>query len=213
MNKRQLIAGGVALAIIILCYLIIFIGMLTETPKREEPKVNLTIKEEVKTTPHVEIVPETKTEVIIPEESAVEKSIPKQTLDYRLTSYSKDDGTGVGNCTGSGKCIKDFEVNSQGWYTYQGKLVLGGATKACLNTTRDQACMKFGEVSGRHYFNYYEEIIITIDNVSYDAIILDSCGACMYVKENRLDIFVSSGQYKIDRGYRGNNLTTVEFRE
>lgn len=212
MEKKQIVAGGIILAIIALCYVIIFIGMLFSKPiKNAEPNVSKQ-NVEIKATPNITTIPE-KNEVVIKEEPVVEQPVVKPTIGYRLTSYYKDDGTGVGNCTGSGKCIKDFAINDKGWYTYQGKLVLGGATKACLNTTRDSACMRFKEISGRHYFNYFEEITITIDNISYDAIILDSCGACMYVSENRLDIFVSSLQSRIDRGYKGNNLTTVQIRE
>jgi hypothetical protein len=212
MERKQIIAGGIILGIIALCYVVIFIGMLFSEPMKDvEP--NITKQNiEIKTTPNTEVVPE-KEEVVIKEKPVAEQPVVKPTLNYRLTSYYKDDGTGVGNCTGSGKCIKDFAINEKGWYTYQGKLVLGGATKACLNTTRDQACMRFEEVSGRHYFNYFEEITITIDNISYDAIILDSCGACMYVNENRLDLFVSSLGSRIDRGYKGNNLTIVQIRE
>jgi hypothetical protein len=212
MERKQIIAGGIILGIIALCYVIIFISVLFSKPMQDvEPNVTKQ-NIEIKTTPNTEAIPE-KEEVVIKEEPVAEQPVVKPTLNYRLTSYYKDDGTGVGNCTGSGKCIKDFTINEKGWYTYQGKLVLGGATKACLNTTGDQACMRFEEVSGRHYFNYFEEITITIDNISYDAIILDSCGACMYVNENRLDLFVSSPGSRIDRGYKGNNLTIVQIRE
>jgi hypothetical protein len=212
MERKQIIAGGIILGIIALCYVIIFISVLFSKPMQDvEPNVTKQ-NIEIKTTPNTEAIPE-KEEVVIKEEPVAEQPVVKPTLNYRLTSYYKDDGTGVGNCTGSGKCIKDFTINEKGWYTYQGKLVLGGATKACLNTTGDQACMRFEEVSGRHYFNYFEEITITIDNISYDAIILDSCGACMYVNENRLDLFVSSLGSRIDRGYKGNNLTIVQIRE
>src|SRR5574344_1804008 len=133
MERKQIIAGGIILGIIALCYAVIFIGMLFSEPMKDvEPNVTKQ-NIEIKTTPNTEVIPE-KEEVVIKEEPVAEQPVVKPTLNYRLTSYYKDDGTGVGNCTGSGKCIKDFTINEKGWYTYQGKLVLGGATKACLNT-------------------------------------------------------------------------------
>ena len=47
--------------------------------------------------------------------------------------------------------------------------------------------------------------------MSYQGIILDSCGASMYMDEERLDLFVANSSGKIDRGYDGNNMVKATF--
>lgn len=154
--------------------------------EKEEPK-----KEEVKVEP---VVKETVT-----------------SKKYRLTSYYTGDGTGSGSCTGSGICTDKFKVNDKGWYTYNGKLVMAAATNKCLNVkSGSDACAKYNtKVEGRKYFNYFDEIVVEIDGVKYDAIILDSCGASMFVEEDRIDLFVANKSSVIDRGYKGHNMITV----
>ena len=123
-----------------------------------------------------------------------------------MTSYYPEEGS---DCTGSGKCSWDFGVDEHGWYTYNGKLVIAAATKECLNSHYG-ACNKWNTAkSGRKYFKYYKELNIVIDGVTYNAIVLDSCGASMYLSEDRIDLFVSSSNYAIDRGYKGVNMVTV----
>ena len=125
--------------------------------------------------------------------------------EFRLTSYYTDDSTGSGKCTGSGLCTSNFSVNSKGWYTYKGMLVLAGATNECLNS-HSGACNEWNtKLDDREYFSYYDTVDIIIDNIQYKGIILDSCGASMYVEDERLDLFVSGDTYKIDRGYKGVN--------
>ena len=109
---------------------------------------------------------------------------------YKLTSFWANDGSGSGNCTGTGLCTKDFQINDKGWYTYQGKLVIGAATPYLL---------KYGykKRNNIRYFKYYETINLIIDNIEYQGIILDSCGACM--KNNILDLFVSGKKSSITK--------------
>ena len=124
---------------------------------------------------------------------------------YRMTSYYTNDSTGSGKCTGSGLCVSDFKVNENGWYTYNGMIVMAGATNECLNS-HTGACNSYNNiVVGRIYFDYYDTFAVVIDNIEYDAIILDSCGASMYVAENRIDLFVAGSNHFIDRGYKGVN--------
>ena len=101
----------------------------------------------------------------------------------RLTSFYANDGYGTGSCTGTGLCENDFQVNENGWYTYQGKLVLATATPYLLN-------YGYGLGNGIQTYRYYDEITLNIDGVSYQGIVLDSCGACM--GDNRIDLFVSN---------------------
>lgn len=120
------------------------------------------------------------------------------TSKYRLTSFYPAESS---DCTGSGYCSWDFDVNKYGWYTYKGKLVLAAATTYMQK--------QFGTKEGITYFKYYDEVNVTIDGVTYPGIILDTCGACY--KDVRLDLFVKDGLYGIDRGYMGRNMITVEI--
>ena len=112
------------------------------------------------------------------------------TFTAKLTSYYTGDGFETGSKTGSGKSTSDFQVNEKGWYTYQGKLVLAAATNALLKSGYS---VNGGNVrqEGKHYFNYYDEVIVTINGVDYQGIILDSCGAAMWEGKTIVDLFVT----------------------
>jgi hypothetical protein len=110
---------------------------------------------------------------------------------YRLTHYFTGDNYGSGTCTASGLCIRHFKTNSKGWYTYQGKLVIATATYSYINRS------KYGFQKHITYRNLFDELILEIDGVEYEAIVLDICGKCMVDK--RVDLFVSSKKYGIDR--------------
>ena len=71
---------------------------------------------------------------------------------------------------------------------------------------------RYGENIGKHYFRYYDNVLVEIDGIQYDSIILDSCGACSYVQENRLDLFVRDKDSVIDRGYKGKNMIKVVYK-
>ena len=114
--------------------------------------------------------------------------------NYRLTSFYKD------YCTGSGLCKNNFQLNDKGWYTYNGKLVVATATPYMINV--------FGKKENKLYFKYWDEIRMTIDGVDYDAIVLDTCGACY--RDERVDLMVQDAAHVIDRGYRGKNMIQVE---
>lgn len=96
-----------------------------------------------------------------------------------MTSYYPEE---TSNCTGSGLCSLDFQINDKGWYTYQGKLVVATATEYLLK-------YGFSLAEGVHTYKYYDELILNIDGVDYPAIVLDSCGSSM--KNGRIDLFVS----------------------
>lgn len=98
------------------------------------------------------------------------------TYTTRLTSYYANDGYGTGNTTASGLSTNNFQTNENGWYTYQGKLVIATASK------------RLGYTEMRTY-NLYDEITLNIDGVDYQAIVVDVCGACQ--RNNRIDLFVS----------------------
>lgn len=119
----------------------------------------------------------------IPNYETIEEPIIITNYQTRLTSFYANDGYGTGSCTGSGLCESDFQVNENGWYTYQGKLVLATATPYLLN-------YGYNLSNNVETYRYYDELQIVIDGINYDAIVLDSCGACMV--DNRIDLFVSN---------------------
>lgn len=136
-----------------------------------------------------------------PVEEVEEIVVESPTLyQYRLTSYYENDECKSTPCTGTGLCDKDFETNEHGWYTYHGKLVLAAATPYLVK--------QFGYKENKLYFKYYDEVTLTIDGVQYEGIILDTCGACY--RNEIIDLFVSGKDSVIDRGYKGNNMITLE---
>ena len=166
----------------------------------KEEKVKNSAKKEPENT---EILAQNEEKTVENDAKIVENtSISEQnTRAFRLTSYYPEEDT---DCTGSGKCSWDFQVNDKGWYTWNGKIVLAAATTYLQKS--------FGYVEGKKYFKYYDEVNVMIDGNTYKGIILDSCGACMTVTyEERLDLFVNSSQNTIDRGYKGNNPIYVEW--
>lgn len=179
-----------------------------EEYKREVTAEAVDIKEEQVVTESVVEEPiEEPTEEVAVQEPKVEPV----GINYRMTSYYTGDETGSTHKTGSGISTSEFEVNDKGWYTYEGKLVFATATNACLNSTNpNDACSKWSTPKeGRHYFDYFEEFQVIIDGVEYTGIVLDSCGASMYLEENRVDLFVANKDSVIDRGYKGNNPVQI----
>lgn len=110
--------------------------------------------------------------------------VQKETkLDYKLTSYYSGDGFSSGSTTASGKKTSDFKINENGWYTYDGKLVIATASKRLLKWDQYKN-------STQKTYNLYDELILEINGIRYDAIVLDVCGAAM--KKPIIDLFVSS---------------------
>lgn len=169
LNKRG--KALVAILIMIPILVIIFKGTKNEV----NAKVDLAMTEEATI-----IATET-----IKEEEPIEEEVEEVFYETRMTSYYPGDDCKSGTVTGSGKSIKDFEVNEYGWYTYNGKLVVATATKYLLN-------YGFTLSEGVHTYKYWEEITIEIDGVRYEAIVLDSCGHAMH--SDRIDLFVSNSK-------------------
>lgn len=102
------------------------------------------------------------------------------TYEYetRLTSYYP---TRANIETGCGLKYNNFDVNENGWFTYDGRLVIATATDYLLNYGWKLA-------DGVRTYEYYQELILNIDGVDYLAVVLDSCGLCMTT--GRIDLFV-----------------------
>ena len=167
LNKRG--KALVAILIMIPILVIIFKGTKNEVSAKEEI-----------------VLAETTNEIVeVMQEEPVEEEVEEVFYETRMTSYYPGDDCKSGTVTGSGKSIKDFEVNEYGWYTYNGKLVVATATKYLLN-------YGFTLSEGVHTYRYWEEITIEIDGVRYEAIVLDSCGHAMH--SDRIDLFVSNSR-------------------
>ena len=108
-----------------------------------------------------------------------------------FTSFWPSDATGSGTITHSGLAISDFQLNENNWYTYHGMVVVATATTQCLESSKG-SCGKYMEpLDTHHYFDLFSIIQIIVDGKTYDAIVLDSCGACFWDEEyQRVDIFV-----------------------
>jgi len=133
------------------------------------------------------VLAESQTEIVeqVVEEEPIEEEVEEVFYETRMTSYYPGDDCKSGTVTGSGKGVKDFEVNEYGWFTYDGKLVVATATKYLLN-------YGFTLSEGVHTYKYWDEITIEIDGVRYEAIVLDSCGHAMH--SDRIDLFVSNSK-------------------
>lgn len=120
-----------------------------------------------------------------------------QHQDVRFTSFWP--GEGSGDKTASGLGIEDFEVNSQSWFTYQGKVVVASATKECLESNAG-ACRKYSQIpDGYQLHRLYDELTLIIEGVKYPAIILDHCGASFWNEDHqRYDIYVVDEDHLID---------------
>lgn len=118
----------------------------------------------------------------VEENAQKNENIVQNSYTTRMTSYYSGEA-GSGECTGSGLCINDFQVNNKGWYIYQGKLVVATATPYLLK-------YGFTLYEGVHTYRYGDEITLNIDGVDYQAVVRDSCGNCM--KTGRIDLFVSN---------------------
>lgn len=117
-----------------------------------------------------------------PKGSVAKAEIEGYTVTYeyetRLTSYYP---TRANAATGCGLEFNKFDVNENGWFTYDGRLVIATATDYLLNYGWKLA-------DGVRTYEYYQELILNIDGVDYLAVVLDSCGLCM--QTGRIDLFV-----------------------
>jgi hypothetical protein len=116
-------------------------------------------------------------------------------VDITITRFFPNDETGADKCMAT-MCISKLKLNSKGWYTYEGKVVIAAATYACQARCKNRA--KYGPLpSDYRIYNFYDEIQFVIENITYTGIVLDSCGACMYHINGealqRYDIYTASG--------------------
>ena len=120
-------------------------------------------------------------------EEKVEPVIKEQQINKyttRITSYWVNDECNSEDMTASGKSSKDFQLNDKGWYTWNGKLVIATAST------------RLGSSSQKTY-KLYQEVELLINGTTYQAVVLDVCGACQ--RNNRIDLFVKDRAHAIDQ--------------
>ena len=105
----------------------------------------------------------------------------QQIEGYTVTYEYETRLTRANAVTGCGLEFTYFDVNENGWFTYDGRLVIATATNYLLNYGWKLA-------DGVRTYKYYQELILNIDGVDYLAVVLDSCGLCM--QTGRIDLFV-----------------------
>ena len=114
--------------------------------------------------------------------------------DVIFSNYGTWDGHS-GNKTASGLTINEFEVNEDGMYTYNDKVVLATANVERLPR-------KLLNSYNSHLL--YEEIDFVIDDKQYSGLVLDVCGACYGVQgedKQRYDIFTTSNVIGLKEGF------------
>lgn len=184
---------------------IILVILIIVLPK-EQPQITqeVQILEEIQEEEQIEIVSQELKEPEISRSSTAQREskivVEDKTLEgYRVTSYYPGDNYKTGTKTGSGKTINDFNtmsINGKSVYTYKGKIVIAGATRALLKSGYNIKGAQ--QKQNKHYFNYYDTGKIKLYGNWYDFIILDSCGAAMWKGYYRLDIFVPTPKDVID---------------
>lgn len=163
--------------------------------KNDLNSVSESVKNESEEVEEVEELEEVEEEYVEVVEETYVEPVVEVSNEYttRMTSFYPAESS---DCTGSGLCSWDFGVNENGWYTYNGKLVVATATQYLANQGWYLA-------SGVHTYRYYDEITLIIDGVEYQAIVLDSCGNCC--KTDRVDLFVSNRE-----SVKDTNITVVK---
>lgn len=163
--------------------------------KNDLNSVSESVKNESEEVEEVEEADEVEEEYAEPVEETYVEPVVEVSNEYttRMTSFYPAESS---DCTGSGLCSWDFGINENGWYTYNGKLVVATATQYLANQGWYLA-------PGVHTYRYYDEITLVIDGVEYQAIVLDSCGNCC--KTDRVDLFVSNRE-----SVKDTNITVVK---
>lgn len=127
--------------------------------------------------------------LVIPEIDEEEEEPFREIL---FTNFYVGDSTGSGSNTSVGLSVRDFSINSKGWYTYQDKVVIATATTLCMEV-QSGPCARYNSLpKGYEVHDLWDEVEIQFEGETYEAIVLSSCGACFWEEERqRVDIFVA----------------------
>ena len=121
--------------------------------------------------------------------------------EVQLTYYYPGDKTGTGKTTGSGKTVSEFKVGENNWYFYEQNgvdyLVVAAATTYCRDAANHCGVSvdKHGMATTIPYYKYNDTLTLDIGGKEYNAIVMDSCGACMWGDRDtlgeKIDIFTT----------------------
>ena len=119
----------------------------------------------------------------------------------KFTKFYPGDATGSTKTLGSGLTNNDFTTDENGWYYYSFNgtkyLVIAAATTYCRDASNHCGIdiQKHGMAKNIRYFGYYDTLVLNIGGKNYNAMVLDSCGACMWSSADkegeRYDIFTN----------------------
>ncbi len=134
--------------------------------------------------------------------------------EVRFTVYT--DGTD--KALGSGIDTSKLTTDEKGFYFYEkdGKkyLAVATATNICIDSSNcgftddTNTTPNTTRYSYITYYNYFDTLTLNIDGKVYDAMVLDSCGACQWeqsVREDRtgqrIDIYIKDGEKPLSNDY------------
>ena len=122
--------------------------------------------------------------------------------EVRVTTYT-------GEALHSGVPVSDLTTDEKGFYFYEkdGKkyLVIATATNKCIDSKDVCGYTNATDKIPNHtrypyitYYNFFDTMVLNIDGKVYDAMVLDSCGACQWEQSvrgdrthQRIDIFIT----------------------
>ena len=169
--------------------------MITDTVHKELGKDNNEEinEQEIAVQEESEIKPVAKAEVTSRGSTIRNDTKVNKLTGYRVTSYHPGDGCASTNKTGSGKSTSDFDtmkIGNKNVYTYKGRIVVAAWSEELYNTGYN---VKGAQSCTDYKFHYGQEIKLIINGVTYNAIVLDSCGAAGWNDRGPIiDIFVPS---------------------
>lgn len=134
--------------------------------------------------------------------------------EVRFTVYT--DGTD--KALGSGIDTSKLTTDEKGFYFYEkdGKkyLVVATATNICIDSSNcgftddTNTTPNTTRYSYITYYNYFDTLTLNIDGKVYDAMVLDSCGACQWEQSvrgdstgQRIDIYIKDGEKPLSNDY------------
>ncbi len=131
-----------------------------------------------------------------------EKECITELIEYRVenaynvvfTNYYTGDADGSTNKVGAGYTTDQFKVNENGWYTYNGRVVLAAATWAGIHSNYGNLAEVNDIPSGYHIHHYGDEVTFMFDGKEYEGVILDTCFSAMIDNgegAQRYDIFIA----------------------
>lgn len=121
-------------------------------------------------------------------------SVGSSSGEIRLTNYI-DNQVGWNNMSPYGNMKERFRLNEKGWWMYKDPdtgmeyLAIAAPTIYCLGNGCEK---RWAEIPGITYYEYGDIIPLNIAGENYQAMVIDSCGACMTATNPlKIDVYVS----------------------